>query len=35
MSYHYSKERDASVNEFFDPESLNKFKEWNESVFKP
>lgn len=35
MEYHYPKERDPSVNEYFDSEVMKAFTEWNGKVFSP
>jgi hypothetical protein len=35
MDYYYPKERDPSVNEYFDPEVMKAFAEWNGKVFSP
>ncbi len=33
--YFYRKERDPSVNRFFDPAVMEAFNEWNSKVFAP
>jgi AhpD family alkylhydroperoxidase len=35
MDFYYRKERDPSVNEYFDPEVMKAFGEWNSKVFSP
>ena len=35
MDFYYRKERDPSVNEYFDPEVMKAFDEWNSKVFSP
>lgn len=35
MDYHYPKERDPKVNEYFDPDVMKAFAEWNGKVFAP
>ena len=35
MDYHFPKERDPSVNKYFDREVLRAFTNWNRKVFAP
>ncbi len=35
MDFYYRKDRDPSVNEYFDPEVMKAFGEWNSKVFSP
>ena len=35
MDYHYAKERDPKVNEYFDKETMEAWSKWNEKVFTP
>lgn len=35
MDYYYSKERDPSVSQYFDPGAMEAFGEWNRKVFAP
>ena len=35
MDYHYAKDRDPKVNEFFDKEVMAAFMKWNEKVMAP
>jgi AhpD family alkylhydroperoxidase len=35
MDYHYAKERDPKVMEYFDEEALKAFMDWNSKVMAP
>ena len=35
MDYHYAKERDPKVMEYFDEETLKAFRDWNGRVMAP
>ena len=35
MDYHYSKERDPKVMEYFDEEAVKAFRDWNGRVMAP
>ena len=35
MDYHFPKERDPSVNKYFDREVLRAFADWDRKVFAP
>jgi len=35
MDYHYAKERDPKVGEYFDKETMEAWSKWNSMVFEP
>jgi AhpD family alkylhydroperoxidase len=35
MDYHYAKERDPNVIEYFDEEAMKAFRDWNSMVMAP
>ena len=35
MDYHYAKNRDPKVNEYFDKDTMEAWSKWNNMVFQP